>query len=125
MEYRIEKSDNCLILKISKDITVYEIEHFRKAFKDIKKRKEDTKNFVIDMGERNSDVVIVRSIIDLAHNLGLEVTAEGVESEAVWQQLIDLSCDRAQGYYLARPMPAEELSRWIRDSPWGHGLGDR
>jgi EAL domain-containing protein (putative c-di-GMP-specific phosphodiesterase class I) len=58
------------------------------------------------------DAKIVRSTIDLAHNLGLTVVAEGVET---WQQahcLLDLGCDIAQGYAIARPMPADEFLAW-------------
>jgi EAL domain-containing protein (putative c-di-GMP-specific phosphodiesterase class I) len=53
--------------------------------------------------------VIVRSIVDLAHNLGLVAVAEGVESVAVWNQLQRLGCDLAQGYYFGRPAPAAEF----------------
>jgi EAL domain-containing protein (putative c-di-GMP-specific phosphodiesterase class I) len=52
-----------------------------------------------------SDRAIVWSTIDLAHNLGLRVIAEGVEDAATWQLLIDLGCDEAQGYHLGRPAP--------------------
>jgi EAL domain-containing protein (putative c-di-GMP-specific phosphodiesterase class I) len=63
-----------------------------------------------------SDATIVRSTIDLAHNLGLEVTAEGVETQAMWQALDQLNCDIGQGYYIARPMPAAELERWLQQA---------
>jgi EAL domain-containing protein (putative c-di-GMP-specific phosphodiesterase class I) len=57
--------------------------------------------------------MIVRSIVELGHNLGLSVVAEGVEDEACWERLGALSCDLAQGYLLSRPVPAEELARWL------------
>jgi diguanylate cyclase (GGDEF)-like protein len=79
------------------------------------------KSFVIGMVNDADDGVIVRSTIDLAHNLGLEVTAEGVESPAVWESLLALRCDLAQGFLLGRPMPAADLDRWMRESPWGRG----
>ena len=79
------------------------------------------KTFVMGMVTNADDGVIVRSTIDLAHNLGLEVTAEGVESAAVWDSLLGLRCDLAQGYLLGRPMPAADLERWMRESPWGRG----
>jgi EAL domain-containing protein (putative c-di-GMP-specific phosphodiesterase class I) len=60
------------------------------------------------------DAAIVRSTIDLAHNLGLEIVAEGVETEAVWDTLAALGCTLAQGYYLSRPLPADELRDWLR-----------
>jgi diguanylate cyclase len=62
-----------------------------------------------------NDAVIVRSTIDLGRNLGLMVVAEGVESETVWSDLAGLECDLAQGYYLSRPIPAQELTDWVRE----------
>ncbi len=57
--------------------------------------------------------MIVQSTIDLAHNLNLTVVAEGVESALVWNKLRDFGCDQAQGFYLARPMPAQTLTGWL------------
>lgn len=68
------------------------------------------KSFVINMASDENDLVIVRSTIDLAHNLGLEVVAEGVESEEVWLRLRALGCDMAQGFWRGRPVKAEELA---------------
>jgi predicted signal transduction protein with EAL and GGDEF domain len=65
------------------------------------------------MATSPSDAVIVRSTIDLGHNLGLRVVAEGVETQHAWQQLSALGCDIAQGYYLGRPMPAAELEQQL------------
>ena len=65
------------------------------------------------------DAVIVRSTIDLAHNLGLTVVAEGVEEEATLDILSDYGCDCAQGYYFHRPCAAEELTEWLTDSRFG------
>jgi diguanylate cyclase len=53
--------------------------------------------------------VIVEVIVDLAHKLGLESVAEGVESEPIWNALLGLGCDRGQGYYLGRPMAAARI----------------
>ena len=83
------------------------------------------KSFVINMAGNQNDAVIVRSTIDLAHNLGLKVIAEGVENQDIWDRLSALGCDEAQGYYMARPMPAEELTRWLDESPWGLGTGSK
>ena len=66
------------------------------------------------MGADAHDAIIVRSAIDLGHNLGLEVVAEGVETEETWQDLARLGCDVAQGFYLARPMEGAALTRWLR-----------
>ena len=60
------------------------------------------------------NAVIVRSVVDLGHNLGLEVVAEGVETEETWKDLARLGCDVAQGFYLARPMEGAALTRWLR-----------
>jgi diguanylate cyclase (GGDEF)-like protein len=73
------------------------------------------KSFVIEMAVDASDAAIVRSTIDLAHNLGLRVVAEGVESEDAWRHLEALGCDYAQGYFLSRPLPAEAATRLIRE----------
>jgi EAL domain-containing protein (putative c-di-GMP-specific phosphodiesterase class I) len=54
--------------------------------------------------------VIIRSTIELAHNLGLTVVAEGVEDDVALDMLGTYGCDRAQGYFLGRPCPAEELT---------------
>ncbi len=67
------------------------------------------KSFVMGMAQDADDAKIVRSTIDLAHNLGLSVVAEGVESAAIGELLRDLQCDEAQGYHISRPMPADDL----------------
>ena len=67
------------------------------------------KSFVLDMAEDEADEAIVRSTIELAHNLGLRVVAEGVESAAAWMRLAALGCDLAQGFHLARPLPADAV----------------
>ncbi len=77
------------------------------------------RSFVSDMLTDENDAVIVRATIDMAHDLGLEVTAEGIEDEATWNALVEMACDRAQGYYMGKPMPADELERWLDESPFG------
>jgi diguanylate cyclase len=71
------------------------------------------RSFVMNMDGCEDDAVIVRSTIDLGRNLGLSVVAEGVESEGIWTELRRLGCTSAQGYYLTRPVPAEELRAWL------------
>jgi EAL domain-containing protein (putative c-di-GMP-specific phosphodiesterase class I) len=71
------------------------------------------KGFVVDMLDDRSHAAIVRSVIDLAHNLGFVVVAEGVETEQVLAELTRLGCDIAQGFLLARPMPAAQLPDWL------------
>ena len=74
------------------------------------------------MARDASDAVIVRSTIDLAHNLGLTVVAEGVEDEATFDQLRMLGCDMAQGYWLSRPMTMDEIPAWMRNSAWTRAI---
>jgi diguanylate cyclase (GGDEF)-like protein len=71
------------------------------------------RSFVMNMDGCEDDAVIVRSTIDLGRNLGLSVVAEGVESEGIWTELRRLGCTSAQGYYLTRPVPADELRAWL------------
>jgi diguanylate cyclase len=73
------------------------------------------RSFVKNMAEDEDDATIVRSTIDLGRNLGLDVVAEGVESEEVWNRLKALGCTAAQGYYLSRAVPASELRTWLLD----------
>jgi diguanylate cyclase (GGDEF)-like protein len=75
------------------------------------------KSFVLNMVSDENDAAIVRSTIDLARNLGLDVVAEGVEDEAIWQTLAELGCDFAQGHYLSKALPAAELVAWLRELP--------
>ena len=69
--------------------------------------------FVSGMVGDANDALIVRSTIDLARNLGLEVVAEGVEGEDVLDRLRTLHCDEAQGFHLSRPLPPEALVDWL------------
>ena len=75
-------------------------------------------SFVKNMVINHDDAVIVRSIIDLAHNLGRIVLAEGVEDQATWNMLASLGCDRAQGYFIAHPMGGDRLPHWLKESPY-------
>lgn len=83
------------------------------------------KSFVHDMIREEDSLVIVRSTIELAHNLGLEVVAEGVENHEIWNQLLGLGCDVAQGYYVSPPIPAEDFLDWQGRSPWKIELSGR
>jgi len=76
------------------------------------------KSFVKEMAVEADDAMIVRSTIDLAHNLGLKVVAEGVETEEILDRLIALGCDAAQGYYISRPISPADLLHWLAQSPW-------
>ena len=67
------------------------------------------RSFVNDLGTRADATPIVTAIVALARGLGLDVIAEGIETEAQAEALHDLGCELAQGFLLARPMPAADL----------------
>jgi diguanylate cyclase (GGDEF)-like protein len=71
------------------------------------------RSFVSPMLQDSSDLIIVRSTINLAHDLGLRIIAEGVEDEPTMERLGYLGCDLAQGFHFSRPMAAEAFSRWL------------
>jgi diguanylate cyclase (GGDEF)-like protein len=76
------------------------------------------KSFVIGMATDAGDALIVRSTIELAHNLGLSVVAEGVENDATLDRLRAMGCDMVQGYLLSRAMGVAETAVWMRGSVW-------
>jgi len=82
------------------------------------------KSFVFDLVNNPDDAVIVRSIIEIGHNMELKVVAEGVETEASLEYLTRLGCDLAQGYFLSRPMPAREFAGWLRETPYLFDSGE-
>jgi EAL domain-containing protein (putative c-di-GMP-specific phosphodiesterase class I) len=73
------------------------------------------KSLITDVTESQRDALIVRSTIDLAHSLGLKVTAEGVETANAFQMLAAMGCDSIQGYLIAKPQPLNELLNFLRD----------
>jgi len=70
------------------------------------------KSFVMNMETDEDDAKIVRSTVDLAHNLGLTVVAEGVENALIWDKLKALNCDEAQGYFMSKPLAASGFAAW-------------
>jgi len=74
-------------------------------------------SFVYGLGRNAADSAVVRALADLAHGLGLEVVAEGVETRLAWDTAIDQGCDLAQGFYAAPPTPRNELADWL-DRGW-------
>jgi diguanylate cyclase (GGDEF)-like protein len=72
------------------------------------------RSFVMAMQGEDDDTAIVRATIELGHNLGLTVVAEGVENEAAYSILRTLGCDLAQGYHVSRPLPADAVLEWMR-----------
>jgi len=76
------------------------------------------KSFVMDMINDKDDYIIVRATIDLAHNMGRKVIAEGVESPEIWDALDRMGCDMAQGNYISIPRSADDFALWLQDSQW-------
>ena len=72
------------------------------------------RSFMKDLAANGPNACIVRAVVDLGHNLGLRVTAEGVEDAGTLEILADLGCDLAQGYYISRPVPLLEFEEWVR-----------
>lgn len=85
----------------------------------VKELKID-RSFVMGMADDRDSAVIVRSAVDLGHNLGMTVVAEGVEDGIAQRELADLGCDLVQGYQICRPIPARELELWIETHPVTH-----
>ena len=72
------------------------------------------RSFVADLPEDNENKVLVKAIVAMAHGLGLEVIAEGVETQKQWSYLQSLGCDFAQGYYFGKPMPQEAFEDYLK-----------
>lgn len=79
------------------------------------------KSFVQQITDNHSDAVIVRSIIDLGHNLGFEVVAEGVETKEAYNVLRRFNCDIAQGFFISKAMSDMQLTRWLYETSWASG----
>ncbi|TNE63103.1 MAG: EAL domain-containing protein [Alphaproteobacteria bacterium] len=77
------------------------------------------KSFVLQLAKSEEDNILVRSTIELGHNLGLTVTAEGVEDEVSMRRLQSYGCDTVQGYYIARPLSAADLEAFLKESAYG------
>lgn len=84
----------------------------------VKELKID-KSFVIDLAKNKEDEILVKSTIDLTHNLGLKVTAEGVEDELSLHILKGFGCDVAQGSFISKPLPIEDLMDFLENSAFG------
>ncbi len=73
------------------------------------------KSFVLNLEDNLNDKMIVQSTIALGHSLGLKVVAEGIENETVWNILAEMGCDYGQGYYMAKPIPANDFLAWVKE----------
>ncbi len=74
------------------------------------------KSFVMEMKRNNSDAVIVHSTIKLGHNLGLHITAEGIENQQTYDLVKHYGCDLAQGYFISHPLPTDKFMRWLKNN---------
>ncbi len=72
-------------------------------------------SFITEMTKDKDDTIIVKATIDMAHNLGLKVVAEGVEDQKTINRLLLMNCDYAQGFFISRPIPADEFTSWLTD----------
>ena len=79
------------------------------------------RSFVMGMFEHKNDEVIVRTVINMAHSMGLRVVGEGIEDRQSWDALAAMGCDRIQGYFISRPQPVEQMTRWLENFAT-HGL---
>ncbi|MEC8427113.1 MAG: EAL domain-containing protein, partial [Pseudomonadota bacterium] len=75
-------------------------------------------SFVKDILEDEQDSIIVNSTINLAHNLGLSVVAEGVEEEEILKHLKLMGADKAQGYHIGKPMNVHDIDLWLEKGEW-------
>jgi EAL domain-containing protein (putative c-di-GMP-specific phosphodiesterase class I) len=73
------------------------------------------KSFVLQMDANPNDAMLAKTIVDLAANLSMRVVAEGIESQASWDALHAMGCERGQGFVFARPMPAIDVTNLLRD----------
>jgi EAL domain-containing protein (putative c-di-GMP-specific phosphodiesterase class I) len=134
----------CLEIEVTESVLMSDIEHIRRTLHELSElgvsiaiddfgtgysslaylkqlplhRLKIDKSFVLDMVRDDNDAIIVRTIIDLAHNLGREVIAEGIENEETWGLLERLGCDGAQGYFIARPLPVTNFEEWLTKTSW-------
>lgn len=78
------------------------------------------RSFVMGIMDNENDAIIVKATINLAHNLGLQITAQGVESKEIIFRLKDYGCDMAQGYYLNKPLSVTDFTQWMSTYEWHH-----
>ncbi len=74
------------------------------------------------MPDDKADEAIVEAVITLAHRLGIRVVAEGIETERTFERLGEMGCDIGQGYWISRPIPADDVVTWVRRWPLERGV---
>jgi EAL domain-containing protein (putative c-di-GMP-specific phosphodiesterase class I) len=80
------------------------------------------KSFLLNMPDDKADEAIVEAVITLAHRLGMRVVAEGIETERTFERLGEMGCDIGQGYWISRPIPADDVVTWVRRWPLERGV---
>lgn len=97
----------------------FSIDDFGTGYSSLSKLKQMTlkelkidKSFIMDLLNNENDVAITRATIDMAHALGLQVVAEGIENRETWRRLQAMGCDYGQGFWLCEPMPIDALRLW-------------
>ena len=80
-------------------------------------------SFVMGLTTDANDVVLVQSAVDLGHNLGLRVVAEGVEDDATRSMLAAMGCDELQGYLISRPVPVDRFNMWLQEEKLQRAAG--
>jgi EAL domain-containing protein (putative c-di-GMP-specific phosphodiesterase class I) len=117
----MREADKCLAnLKRLQTIgTILSIDDFGTGYSSLSQLKKlpvselkIDKSFILNLDSNEDDQLIVRSTIELAHTMGLRVTAEGVETDKIKQMLMDLSCDTAQGYLYSKPVNVDDFTLW-------------
>jgi EAL domain-containing protein (putative c-di-GMP-specific phosphodiesterase class I) len=111
----------CLVLATLRDMGVrIAVDDFGKGYSSLSYLRELPidelkldKSFIQSMTDDSRATALVVSTIDLAHSLGLDMTAEGVENEDAYRALSDYGCDVAQGFFMSKPVPAAELDAWL------------
>ena len=99
----------------------FSIDDFGTGYSSLAKLKQMTvkelkidKSFVMDISNNEGDVAISYASIQMAHGLGINVVAEGIEDEATWLKLREMGCDYGQGFWIAKPMPYDNLLTWLQ-----------
>ncbi len=115
---------NSVLMELHKMGVTLSIDDFGTGYSSLRRLKnlpiselKIDRTFVADLFNGPADIGIVQAIIDLAHALGLPAIAEGVETHEQWQLLRSLGCNGAQGWHIARPMPAAQATNWITNYP--------
>jgi len=83
------------------------------------------RSFVVPMADDARAGALVAATVALAHSLGLPMVAEGVETAVAYTELARLGCDQAQGFYMCRPVPADELDHWLQDRTTTHAIAEQ